>query len=241
MSTYTMIKDKACRFLFSCFLYRAYKADCDKHIGYELLARWNLEENGREAYYLNLLYKRSLNLDLVHDLFKQSMIYQREDYFSESSMFSHLSYGEYEEQPKDYIFLSTKWFYKELKGFNNIEEIDRTLGWPKGTASVFFPHMYEKPLAKSIQELDREIGLSNWLENEQLGDEKISLQKMPIECPFCHSKHTVQVLVGMPSGEPDPEKVYVYGCCVMKGVNPPNWYCRDCHSEIWRGITREQL
>lgn len=70
MPTYIMIKDKACRFLFSCFLYRAYKDDCDNHIGYELLARWNLEENGREAYYLNLIYKRSLNLDLVRDLFK---------------------------------------------------------------------------------------------------------------------------------------------------------------------------
>ena len=44
MSTYTMIKDKACRFLFSCFLYRADKDDRDNHIGYELLARWNLED-----------------------------------------------------------------------------------------------------------------------------------------------------------------------------------------------------
>lgn len=105
MPTYIMINDKACRFLFSCFLYRAYKDDCDNHIGYELLARWSLEENGREAYYLNLLYKSSLNPDLARDLFKQSMIYQKEDYFSESSMFSHFFYREYEERPKEYIFL----------------------------------------------------------------------------------------------------------------------------------------
>ena len=85
-----MIKDKACRFLFSCFLYRTYKDDCDNHIGYELLARWSLEENGREAHYLNLLYKRSLNPDLVRDLFHQSMSYQKDNYFSESSIFSNV-------------------------------------------------------------------------------------------------------------------------------------------------------
>ena len=55
-----MIKDKACRFLFSCFLYRAYKNDCDNNVGYELLARWSLEENGREDYYLILMLPTTL-------------------------------------------------------------------------------------------------------------------------------------------------------------------------------------
>lgn len=198
-------------------------------------------KNSREGYYLNLLYRRSLNLNLVRDLFKQSMIDQTRDYFFESTMFSHLAYEEYEKQPKEFTFTFTDWFYKELKGFNNIGEIDRILGWPNGTASVFFPYMYEKPLVKTIQELQREIGSNNWSEIGQLGDEKISLEKVPIECPYCHSKHTVQVLVGMPAVEPDPEKYYVYGCCVMEGLNPPNWYCKDCHSEIWKGITKKSF
>ena len=132
----------------------------------------------------------------------------------------------------------SEWFFQELKGFNNVEEIDRILGWSRGTASTFFLYMYEKPFAKSIQELENEIGFKKLTEKESADSEKICLDKVPIECPYCHSRHTVQVIAGCPSVVPDPEKYYIYGCCIIDGVNPPNWYCRDCNSQIWRGISR---
>ena len=41
---YILVKDKACRFLISCLLYKAYRDDCDANSRYELLGLWSLEK-----------------------------------------------------------------------------------------------------------------------------------------------------------------------------------------------------
>lgn len=149
-------------------------------------------------------------------------------------MFDSFSYEETDLNfsHNEYVYVLSQYFFDELKGFNNVDEIDSFLGWPKNFSSVFFPHIYEKPFSKSINALGQSIGFNNLRINSEIVSDRISLEKVPIECPHCHSKNTVKVLAGYPGVLDDPEKYYIYGCCV-DGI-APEWYCKDCKSFIYQ-------
>ena len=243
--SYVTTETKTVQFLLACLLYKAYRDTRDDLTDNELPRLWEIPYQGPEAHYLKLLYGTTLDADSMRVLFKQGMIQTKDDFTWKWTLFDCLSYAKPDPDNPDNGFDLTLslWFYRQLKGFNNLDEIDRVLGWPKNFAKAFFPYMYDKPLAESTEDLGKAIGFSDLMIPNKPINASFSLDKVPIECPHCHSKHTVEILVGMLAVEPDPERYYVYGCCTEGLV--PDWYCKDCYSFIylknskWRFLSRQ--
>lgn len=228
-------KNKGIRFLLSCLLFRIWRGDFDESFEKTPLDL-ELSEDGPEAHYLKILYKRRLDFHLVKSLFTQTVSPLVCDVMMEDTIFERLIYGgfRYHPSPEVYELIIRNDFYKEVRQSITIEELDRILGWPKDLASLFFPHMYGKPLEKSVRTLGNSLGFGDWVDGEKPESKRISLIKKPRECPFCHSKQVLDVLVGMPAFKPDLDKYHVYGCCLFEGYPPPDWYCKHCHLPIWK-------
>lgn len=234
-------ENKGIRFLLSCLLFRIWRGDFDKDFDESFEKTpldWELSEDGPEAHYLKILYKRRLDFHLVKSLFTQTVSPHVCDVMMEDTIFERLIYGgfRYYPSPEVYELIIRKDFYQEVRQTITIEELDRILGWPKDLASLLFPYMYGKPLRKSVKTLGKSLGFEKWVEDVKPESKRISLTKKPRECPFCHSKQILDVLVGMPAFRPDPDKYYVYGCCIFEGCPPPVWYCKHCHLPIWKEV-----
>lgn len=232
-------ENKGIRFLLSCLLYKILRGDFDRDFDEDFERPpldWELAEDGPEAHYLKLLYKRKLDFSLVKSLFTQTVRPHVCDVMMEDTIFERLIYGGFRDQSslELYELIMRSDFFKQARQIITIEELDRILGWPKDLASLFFSHMYSKPLEKSVETLGKALGFEDWAEGVKPESKRISLSKKPIKCPFCHSKQVLDVLVGMPAYRPDPNKYYVYGCCIYEECPPPNWYCNHCHLPIWK-------
>ena len=81
----------------------------------------------------------------------------------EDTIFERLIYGgfRYHPSPAGFELIIRNDFYKEVRQSITIEELDRILGWPKDLASLFFPHMYGKPLEKSVRTLGNSLGFGD--------------------------------------------------------------------------------
>lgn len=157
------------------------------------------------------------------------------DVIMEDTIFKRLVYGGFHFRPSPalYELILRKDFYDNVRQTISIEDLDEILGWPKDLASVFFPLMYGKPFKKTAQSLGKTLGFKDWAKGARTESKRISLAKKTRECPQCHSKQILNVLVGYP-GVVDLEKYHLYGCCIRDGFLSPDWYCNHCGLPIWR-------
>lgn len=153
-------ENKGIRFLLSCLLFRIWRGDLDESFEKTPLD-WELSEDGPEAHYLKILYKRRLDIHLVKSLFTQTVNPHVCDVMMEDTIFERLIYGgfRYHPSPEVHELIIRNDFYVKVRQTITIEEIDHILEWPKDLALVFFPHMYGKPLEKSIRTLANSLGL----------------------------------------------------------------------------------
>lgn len=93
--------------------------------------------------------------------------------------------------------------------------------------------MYGKPFKKTAQSLGKTLGFKDWAKGVRPESKRISLAKKTRECPLCHSKQILNVLVGYPEVM-DLEKYHLYGCCIRDGFPSTDWYCNHCGLPIWR-------
>ncbi|MDM8088031.1 hypothetical protein QUV44_07475 [Parasutterella secunda] len=236
---YLVTENKGIRFLLSCLLFKIWRGDFDKDFDESFESTpldWELTEDGPEARYLKLLYKRTLDFHLVKSLFTQTVKPPVCDVIMEDTIFERLVYGGFHLRPSPalYELIFRKDFYDCVRHTITIEDLDEILGWPKDLASVFFPFMYGEPLKKSVKSLGKALGFEDWEEGFRPESKQISLPKKPRECPFCHSKQVLDVLVGFPAFRPDLKKYHLYGCCTFDGYPPPDWYCKYCGLSIWK-------
>lgn len=99
---------------------------------------------------------RKLNFKLVKALFTQTVLPPVCDVIIEETIFESLIYGEfrYEPSPALYELTLRKNFIEYVRLTCEMDDLDKILGWPKGTALTFFPYMFNKPFTKSVQTLE---------------------------------------------------------------------------------------
>ena len=237
-------QNKGLRFLLACLIYKILRGDFDQDFDEDFDGTpldWELYENGPEAHYFKMLYQKAFDFHLVKSLFTQTISPFVCDVMVQETIFEQLIYGggywnrsSLEPSPNLYELIFIKDFYKLVRQNTTTKDIDEILGWPKDFSSIFFPYMYGQPLQKNVLSLGEALGFKDWVDGRMPESKQLSLTRKPRECPFCHSKQMLDVLVGIPAIRIDPDKHYVHGCCIM-GVNPPpDWYCKHCHLPIWK-------
>ena len=99
---------------------------------------------------------RKLNFKLVKALFTQTALPPVCDVIIEETIFESLIYGEfrYEPSPALYELTLRKNFIEYVRLTCEMDDLDKILGWPKGTALTIFPYMFNKPFTKSVQTLE---------------------------------------------------------------------------------------
>ena len=127
-------ENKGMRFLLSCLLYKILRGDFDKDFDKSFEKTpldWELSEDGPEAHYLKILYKRKFDFHLVKSLFTQTVSPHVCDVMMEDTIFERLIYGgfRYHPSPDVYGLIKRKHFNEEVRQTITIEELDRILGW----------------------------------------------------------------------------------------------------------------
>lgn len=190
-------QNKGQRFLLSCLLYKILKGDFDHDFDEDFDGTpldWELYENGPEAHYFKMLYKKAFDFHLVKSLFTQTISPFVCDVMVQETIFKQLIYGggywnrsSLEPCPNLYELIFRKDFYVQVQQNITIQDLDEVLGWPKDFSSIFFPYMYSKPFEKSVQSLGESLDFADWIKHKP-EKKLISLTKKPRECPLCHSR-----------------------------------------------------
>ena len=100
-------ENKGIRFLLSCLLFRIWRGDFDKDFDESFEKTpldWELSEDGPEAHYLKILYKRRLDFHLVKSLFTQTVSPHVCDVMMEDTIFERLIYGGFRYYPSPEVY-----------------------------------------------------------------------------------------------------------------------------------------
>lgn len=160
-------QNKGQRFLLSCLLYKILKGDFDHDFDEDFDGTpldWELYENGPEARYYKMLYKKAFDFHLVKSLFTQTISPFVCDVMMQETIFEKLIYGggywnksSLEPCSVLYELIFRKDFYLQAQQNITIQDLDEILDWPKDFASIFFPYMYSNPFEKSAQNLGESL------------------------------------------------------------------------------------
>lgn len=232
-------KSKSVRFLLACLIRKILSGEIDPR---NLI--WDLDQQGREAHYLNLLYHKQLDEPLIETLFKQSFSpYMIADCCHYEHIFNSYRYGCYTSpvnHPRIYELQLNPAFFRESAPCT---QLDALLGWPQDLAGIFFEYLETQPLPDNLLKLTKDLKFDDWgkpgekpywRENDgNIYFFRLDLERRPKRCPFCHSSEIVDVIVGYPVFSRLKGNEYLYGCCIEPTCPPPAWHCNHCGLSIW--------
>lgn len=230
---------KSVRFLLACLIRKILSGGIDPK---NLI--WDLDEQGKEAHYLNLLYNKKLDEPLIKTLFKQSFSpYMIADCCHYEHIFNSYRYGCYrspENHPRLYELQLNLEFFRESA---SCTQLDVLLGWPRDLAGIFFEYLETHLLPDNLLKLTKDLRFDDWGKpggkpywRESDGKVyffRLDLGRRPKQCPFCHSSEIVDVIVGYPVFSRLKGNENLYGCCIEPACPPPAWHCNHCGLTIW--------
>lgn len=239
-------KSRSIRFLLACLIRKLATKNINKT---ELILE--LDQQGMEAHYLNLLYHRKLDESLIRTLFSQCVCpFTVDDCCHYEHIFNELSFGGF---PFPVEGQRTYWLKLDPNfRFLWIDNLDDLLGWPRDLSEIFFNYAETHPFAKSLSELTKGLGFDKL---NELGSKpyrlmpskgkscrkliksanylRLDLTQKPKKCPFCQSAEVVEVSVGKKTSLlKDNEKLN--GCCTDPDYLPAAWHCNHCGLPIWK-------
>ena len=149
LTYFIQTRSKGVRFLLACLIRKILSGEIDPK---NLI--WDLDEQGKEAHYLNLLYNKKLDELLIKTLFKQSFSpYMIADCCYYEHIFNSYRYSCYpspENHPRLYELQLNLEFFPESA---SCTQLDVLLGWPRYLAGIFFEYLETHPLPDNLLKL----------------------------------------------------------------------------------------